>query len=723
MRCLLVLIVLLCLGCSDPNQIDNDANAPPSDLDGDRGDGLLEMDVDDVRDGELVEVDETDVEDMPTDQAVTPNEAVAINEIDCQGRDWVEFANTGEDEIDLTGWIVADQPDPTHGYQLEDGARLDAHGYYLVREEDGDEAGFDFGIACEADTLYLFDSQPVLHSSVPVGARVDGATWGRLPDGVGEFHVTAPTPGMTNQALLPTVIEPPGGPFSEAISVTILPADDASAYYTLDGTLPAVELTADGPQLIGSTQLYEEPIQLSGPATVRALSATDFGIGDVVSQPYVHIAEDIAEFSSNLPIVVLHSFEVAPTRPRDDIRTPFTMTILEPAEERATIVGTPTLNVRVGLDVRGNTSFSHPKKPYAVEIWGHAVDDDVDVSVLGMPAESDWAFYAPIVYDRALIRNALVYEWGNDTGRYAPRTRFAEVFVTDEGDSVREEDYVGVYSIIESVKRSDNRIDIARLAEDDITHPEITGGYIFKEDWLPRGETGFEAGRADGAFRFDGHPLVWSYPSESELVPLQIDYFVGQLDQFGDALAADDHLNPDSGLHYSEFIDVDSWIDFHIVQTLTKNPDSFRRSTYFHKDREGPIAAGPLWDFDRSMGSAEDDRSSDPARWGHDSHFYRYGWWGALFQDPWFSEQYWSRWEELLEDELSVEALHASVDRMADQLTEAAPRNFARWDEYPPRGGSFEAEIELLKTWLSERHAWITACLEEDAEERWSCGP
>ena len=59
---------------------------------------------------------------------------------------------------------------------------------------------------------------------------------------------------------------------------------------------------------------------------------------------------------------------------------------------------------------------------------------------------------------------------------------------------------------------------------------------------------------------------------------------------------------------YENLIDVDSWIDYHLLRVLTQESDSFGLSTYFYMDRGGKIHMGPIWDTDRSMGSDQDGR-------------------------------------------------------------------------------------------------------------------
>ena len=88
-------------------------------------------------------------------------------------------------------------------------------------------------------------------------------------------------------------------------------------------------------------------------------------------------------------------------------------------------------------------------------------DRDKDVSLLNLPAESDWVLYAPLVFDRALINNALAYDISNQVGRYAVRTRFCEVYLSNN-DTFSTSDYVGLYIFMEKIKRGPDRVNCAR---------------------------------------------------------------------------------------------------------------------------------------------------------------------------------------------------------------------------------------------------------------------
>lgn len=501
--------------------------------------------------------------------------------------------------------------------------------------------------------------------------------------------------------------DPPGGTFLGATAVTLSSAEGAVIHYTVDGSVPVP----------GVSPTYAAPVAVATSTTLRALATLGDDRTDVTSRSYVALDVSVAAFTSDLPLVVLHTFDDAPTY-KEEERTPFTVNILEPGDDgRTALKGDATLSLRGGLKVRGSSTNGQPKAHYSLELWGAGVDDDFDAEVLGMPPESDWVLHAPLYFDRALMRNALIYGLSNDVGRWAPRTRFVEVYVTDRGRAVTAADYVGVYVVVERIKRNPERVDITRIGPEDVAEPEVSGGYIFKRDRTASGESGFTAGTAGGAFEF-AQSLVWVDPGEDEVASAQQDWLTGYLNDFAVALAANNHTHPANGQHYTAWIDQGAWIDHHLLNVLTMNPDALRLSGYLHKDREDKLHAGPIWDFDRTMGCASDDRAYDPTHWDASwytrdtTYMFEHGWYLGLFDDPDFATAYWDRWRELIDAELSLENILAAVDRMAAELGEAAPRNFATWTDYPPRGdGTWQHEVDFLKDWLTRRHAFIAGCL------------
>ncbi|MCB9797056.1 MAG: CotH kinase family protein [Alphaproteobacteria bacterium] len=509
-------------------------------------------------------------------------------------------------------------------------------------------------------------------------------------------------------------ISPAGASFRGEIEVQVEAAEGVTLYYTTDGSMPNTrDDTLDGPLTLSRTTELR----------VLAVRGSD-GLEDLAAASFVEVASSAASFSSNLPLIVLSAEDSLPEG--DDAYEPIRMLVLEPgADGRTSLVGEAP-SFRGGLKVRGSSSAGYPKKSYALELWSEDGDEDRDAPLLDMPEGADWVLYAPLNFDRALMRNALVYALSNRVGRYAVRTRFVEVFGAPDDGAVGEEDYLGVYVLMERIERDGDRVDVARLGEDDLEPPQVTGGYIFKRDRLGDGESGFSAGTAGGTWRFSQN-LIYVYPREEEILDAQADYLSEAIDLFGDALAGEGFRHPITGAHYSEYIDVGAWIDHHALNLFTKNPDAFRLSGYFFKDREGPIHAGPVWDFDRTMGCASDSRALDPTWWdpgnitGDTTYIFEHGWYRGLFMDPEFSTAYWARMSELLAGPLHEDEVNALIDEMAAQLSEAAPRNFARWSSYGPRGGSFESEVDLLKTWVEERNTWMRGCIERYPDDPRQC--
>ena len=516
------------------------------------------------------------------------------------------------------------------------------------------------------------------------------------------------------QKSLSVVFSPSGGTFLSSEQVALSVEDDrAEVHFTLDGSLPTPR-----------SEVFVQPIAVSASTRIRALAvlpsldapgeggsggeagATPVPIqGPIASEAYLRVASDAAAFASELPIVVIHTFE---TRQLDQDGTEFvpaTFMLLEPRAGATTeLVGRSVFDSRIGIHVRGATSRNFPKKQYAVEFRDDAADTDFERPLLGMPAESDWVMSDPISFDRSLIRNALAFELSNRIGRYAPRTRFVEAFLADSGGDVAQANFLGLYTVIEKIKRGAQRVDVSRLSENDVAAPNVTGGFILSID------------KGDNHFQAAGTPVQFVYP-EPEAMSVaarmpQIDFIRRYIEDFGQAINAPDFKQPSTGRHYSTFIDQDAWIDHNIINALTKNVDALRISAYFHKDREGLLAAGPVWDFDRSLGTPYEERARDPEEWkreGSDgTDYFNEGWWGPLFEDPAFKARYKARFLALLQGELSPDKLNRIIDGLVANVgAQAAKRDFARWTASQPRNGSWESENRALEKLSPERASWI----------------
>lgn len=507
-------------------------------------------------------------------------------------------------------------------------------------------------------------------------------------------YMDEPTPGMENLPGYPEVADPPifsrqSGLFQQAFALEMgAPLPGAEVRYTLDGKLPTE-----------SSPLANGAIPIEDTTRVRARTFAPGHLpSPVVSRVYSMMREDLSDFSSNLPIVQVMGFNTSVFVP--DYWLDGFICMWEPGSDGRTRPGssTPQAATLMGIKTHGSTSLDRPKKSYRFECRDE-YGDDVDIPVLGLPAESDWILYGPYNFDRALIRNTLIYSLSNQVGPYAARTRFVEVFLHSGKEPVGRQHYMGVYAMMERVKRGPDRVDIEELDPGDRLPPAVTGGYITKIDRLDPGDVGlFAAGMTMGLVE----------PKEEEITAEQRAWLTGFYNQFSNVLHGANFRDPLTG--YRAYIDVEEWIDHHLLNVLAKNVDALRLSTYMHIPREGRLTMGPIWDFDRSMGSY-DGRDADPYTWngtGDATRYFEYPWWQRLFQDPDFWDQYIARWQELRRGPLSNANIHATIDAMRDELQEAQVRNFERWPEVAPtRVADWQGEIDWLKTWLAQRADWM----------------
>jgi hypothetical protein len=506
---------------------------------------------------------------------------------------------------------------------------------------------------------------------------------------------------------LAVLVSPGAGTFVATETVTLGVQARADIHYTLDGSLP----TAASP-------IYERPLTLDKSTRLRAVAiargdstrggsggatADTTRQGPVATEIYLRVDPAAQKFTSHLPIILIHTFEAGTLDAYGTDHVPAVIQVLEPTSGTSRLVGRAALDARIGIHVRGQSTRRFPKKQYALELRADDDDADSDRPLLGLPSDSDWVLSDSVFYDRSLIRNALGFALSNRIGRYAPRTRFAEVFMVDDGGDVRAESFLGFYTLIEKIARSPQRVNVSSLSDSAASPPAVTGGFILRID---KGAPDFAAAGRWLQFVYPG-PEVMTLPERRP----QFDFIRTFIDDFGRAASAADFSHPSTGQHYSAFIDVNAWIDHHIINALAKNVDGLRFSAYFHKERDGRLAAGPVWDFDRTFGTPYDPRAVEPeewkAMWSDATDYFAEGWWRYLFRDPAFRSRYRERFTALLNGEFSADNLDRIVDATAAEVRDAAGRNFRRWTQFPPRDNSHTAEIGLLKDFLHRRVAWI----------------
>ena len=522
-----------------------------------------------------------------------------------------------------------------------------------------------------------------------------------------EAFFEVPTPGATNGVGSPTLsgtltFSRPGGTFLSPFAVTLTTQTPGAVIrYTLDRTVPNFQSPIYTRSLvISTTTMVRACVFLSGiPATA------------VVSQTYFALDSTLATFDSNLPLVVIDTFGQDLPDTLDDVDFVFSAAMsFEPgADGRAALTDSPAFCGQTGVKFRGSTASAvkrnFDKKGYALETRGE-LGSDVAVAMLGLPKDSDWVLYGPYT-DKTLMRNYLTYKWNGDMGSYAPRTVFFELFINTDRGAIGQQDYCGVYVLVEKIKPGEDRVDIEELDPTDNALPDVTGGYIFAKD-RTLNESTFST----------PHSGEWVHvsPGKGEITQAQRDYLTSYVTTVENVLWGSKFADPLVG--YAKYIDVDSFVDCFITVELAKNVDGYGLSSYFYKDRDGKLVAGPVWDYNLSLANAWYGRVWDPTGWKYEGSsdtscpFYN-----RLFQDPNFTQAVIDRWTELRRDVLSEERLMQDIDDTAAYLDEAQQRNYERYDDvlgtcvWPEFyiGQTYEDELDIMRMWLHDRLAWMDA--------------
>ena len=419
--------------------------------------------------------------------------------------------------------------------------------------------------------------------------------------------------------------------------------------------------------------------------------------------------------SSNLPIVVINTAggAVIPNDPKLDA----TMGIIYNGEGVRNYLSDPfnEFNGAIGIETRGSSSQTFPKKQWGLETRD-PMGNRQDVTIFNMAFDNDWILYAPYS-DKSLIRNVLAYQMGWDSDRYAPRTKLCEVILNGQ--------YEGVYVFTEKIKRKDGKVGSNDIETVDVSGNELTGDYILKVD---KTTSGGIVAWSSSVPPYTGSPQTIKFqlhdPSYDSLVPQQLNYIENYVTNFETALNGPNFTDPNLG--YAPYIDIGSFIDFMLINEVSKNVDGYRISSFLHKVRTsegGKLTAGPVWDFNLAFGNANYCNGGNTNGWELDFYQSCSGdgnqnpfWWKKLLQDPNYSHALNCHYQEMRLGKWHTDSLMARIDTLAVYLDEAQERNFQRWPilgnyVWPNDfvGNTYDEEIVFLKTWMTDRLDWLDA--------------
>ena len=390
----------------------------------------------------------------------------------------------------------------------------------------------------------------------------------------------------------------------------------------------------------------------------------------------------------------------------------------------------------ISLSGRGQSTWSGEKKPYNFELAQ-------DFDFFGMGAAQRWVLLANF-YDESLIRNKIVYDFAQNLEfAYTPQSVFCDLYVNG--------DYQGLYLLTEKLEVGPNRLDVPDLQQEtqalnpgslgkyplferqvgdgifvgkkiDKNPADITGGYLMEITTANR--------VFDDAYVTTGHGNYFIFASPKDPSLEQAEYMQSIMQEIEDAISAPDGKNPNTGRHFTELIDVESFARYYLVNEVFMNVSASSYSQFFYKDKDNDgktslLCAGPIWDFDLSMGNGNTARnesaqwvlvSPEPLASSNSASARR--WYSLLYHQPEFLASVKTHFKNSILPRLD-QLLQTGIDQYARDIQVAANLNNIRWgqvERIPMMhfSGSTETAIEHIKQILQQKRDYLSAIWFED---------
>lgn len=342
---------------------------------------------------------------------------------------------------------------------------------------------------------------------------------------------------------------------------------------------------------------------------------------------------------------------------------------------------------------RGNTSWGQPKKPYSIKLSSKA-------SLLDIPKTKKYAII-PSYSDPSMLRNYMAYKsslllTGID---YVPKCEFVEVYLNGQ--------YNGIYLLVERVDIEKTKINITEASADD-----ITGGYLIEKDI--DGKIDFSSDQwFDCPYwanqSHDYFVLKTPEPEDTELLAQMLAYLTDYMQSVHGSIMGT------SGEPYEKYVDVDSWIDFIIVQEIAKNIDgNLKTSCYLYKQSgDDKLYLTAPWDFDLAYGNPA--TTWDNADHTHNDYYdcpdalspadfmtinSSCPWFDRLYDEhEEFKDALLSRYAEYREE--MIPEMYTLMNGAAAYISGAVPRDEQKW------GVRFKEGVEQLSGWFEARIDWL----------------
>ncbi len=369
---------------------------------------------------------------------------------------------------------------------------------------------------------------------------------------------------------------------------------------------------------------------------------------------------------------------------------------------------------------RGNSTFGLLKKPYKFKLREGA-------DLFGFGKGEAWNLLAD-GYDETKLRNQIVFGLAKVLGmEFVPDGQSVEVYCNGI--------YYGMYYLCEKIEIGEERVEIADMEEhtkavysqtelenletveaqdgnrkwttSEVEAQDVTGGYLFEREIGDRYRD-----ENSGFVTEQGDSYVLSGPRYA--TQAQVNYIADYMQEFQDALWEKDGIHKKTKKHYSEYIDMDSFVKKYLLEEVSKNYDGGVTSSFFYKKADaqgGKLYAGPAWDYDVAFGNCNLDKIvANPVGLSKlNDHIYATEVFVKLYEKEEFREKVIATYKEKVVPYLE-ELLDAEIDELISRTEKAVKADSIRWEALSNRYQYYEEydnEIRFLKDFIAKRKSFL----------------
>lgn len=295
-----------------------------------------------------------------------------------------------------------------------------------------------------------------------------------------------------------------------------------------------------------------------------------------------------------------------------------------------------------------------------------------NVSLFGDPAGKTWDFYTS-TSDKTMLHSQTAFYLGSiSTLEYTPRFYHVNLLMNGR--------YYGTYLMGENLEASEGRVNVG------------SDGFVLGIGASAAGPS-FTTGHLESAVS-----VIAPSSSQSDAGVAYVSDFIATAE---DALFSSDFTDESNG--WQKYMDIDSFVDWYLINEISKNEDgAFRSNCMMNLTRGGKLKMGPLWGFEKAFSVG-----ASPSGFV----IKNVNWYARLFEDPAFVAKVKERYDYFYSHKNDI---ITEVSNMAQYLKYAIQEDNNKWYTFSSDliagdqvWALYQTSVYAMEDWLNTRMDWL----------------